>query len=247
MRSCRFMPNPLNPTRVKESIIPSFESATWQPSPQIAKPSPEGNRPPLRSVMPPRFCETPPRSGETPPCLSKNPPYDCTIPLRVSRNPLRVGAIPLNVGAKTRVAVVFGRGLVGEGVGDVRLLHGFFMDASPFVHIKAINTCFLCISIIASCCTNSKAAAFSDGVYRRQLFCQQVVWEVPMPRVFVALGAWRVLLFFSRHRHAVTVPGVTPLRLAASSGPTSCAKHGISAHCCAVHFAAIFPSSKTAF
>jgi hypothetical protein len=129
----------------------------------------------------------------------------------------------------------------------VLLLHGFFMDASPFVHIKAINTCFLCISIIASCCTNSKAAAFSDGVYRRQLFCQQVVWEVPMPRVFVALGAWRVLLFFSRHRHAVTVPGVTPLRLAASSGPTSCAKHGISAHCCAVHFAAIFPSSKTAF
>jgi len=48
--------------------------------------------------------------------------------------------VPL--GQDQGIAVVFGGGLVGEGVGDVRLLHGFFVDASPFVQGKAGDTCF---------------------------------------------------------------------------------------------------------
>ncbi|HOH01794.1 MAG TPA: hypothetical protein PL046_15725, partial [Polyangiaceae bacterium] len=91
---------------------------------------------------------------------------------------------------------------------------------------------FLCVSSTPSCCTNSKAATFSDGVYWRATF-------LPVGRLagsdtagFCGSGGSGGLasfaLLFSRHRHADTIPGGTPLRFAASSGPTSCAKRRIS-------------------
>jgi hypothetical protein len=110
---------------------------------------------------------------------------------------------------------------------------------------------FLCVSATPSCCTNAKAAAFSDGVYRRATFLPVSRFGGSEVEGFCSSGGTGSLasfaLLFSRHRHAVTVPGGSPLRFAASSGPSSCAKRRISVRCCAVHFAAIFPSSKTAF
>ncbi|OQB12656.1 MAG: hypothetical protein BWY17_03091 [Deltaproteobacteria bacterium ADurb.Bin207] len=146
--------------------------------------------------------------------------------------------VPL--GQDQGIAVVYGRGLVGEGIREVLLLHGTFVDASPFVEGKVLNTCF------PTCFYHPKPPLFRMGCTSGRLFAGKSFGKLRCRRFLWLWGFREFCSIIFQTSPCRPCPRSTPLRFTASIGPSCCAKRGISAPCCAVYFTAIFPSYKTA-
>ena len=132
------------------------------------------------------------------------------------------------------------QGFIMPRVGGYREIHSLYGPAHRKKAFPQADWSFLVHA------ARNLASAFSNDVCRRAIF-------LPAGRLggsdavgCCGSGDFASCALFSRHCYPVTAPGGIPWRFAASSGPTSCAKRRISACCCAVHVAAIFPSSKTA-
>jgi hypothetical protein len=122
----------------------------------------------------------------------------------------------------------------------VLLLHGTFVDASPFVEGKVLNTCF------PTCFYHPKPPLFRMGCTSGRLFAGKSFGKLRCRRFLWLWGFREFCSIIFQTSPCRPCPRSTPLRFTASIGPSCCAKRGISAPCCAVYFTAIFPSYKTA-
>ncbi len=151
---------------------------------------------------------------------------DIVTPARRSWLRIWLGPNPgyLFPSAKTRASRSFLAG-VWSACGCVRwfLCMGFsWLRAHSYKEKREIPV-FLCVSATPSCCTNSKASPFSDGVYTRATFLPASRLGGSEVEGFCCSGGSGSLasfaLSFSRHRHAVTVPGASLCVLQARVAP----------------------------